>query len=296
MRPSARNGFTLVELLVVIAIIGVLVALLLPAVQSAREAARRAACLNNVRQLSMAQHNHESSYKYFSYPIDKAGPERSWSIPLLPFIEQPAIFAMYNQTLPWFDAANKDAISAPLKIFACASSPTGMGANRLYSGVTEKGKAYTGYIGDYAACRQVKDTLVSAGLVTMVGDGIISKDQPRKASDVTDGLSNTILFGERAGGPKHYINGAVNTTLPLSDGLCWGARANYTQLEGYQTDGITSPGPRPLNANNSEFYAFHSNGGNFGMGDGSVRFISKDISIQTFAALLTADGGEVVAD
>lgn len=286
-------GFTLVELLVVIAIIGVLVALLLPAVQAAREAARRSECLNNLKQLSMAQHNHESAFKYFSYPIDKSGPERSWSIPLLPFFEQQAVFNAYNQKLPWFDVANAGAISTPLKTFTCASSP--VTEQRLFSGATEKGIAYTGYIGDYAACRQVKETLLTAGLVPVVGDGIISKDLKRRAKDVRDGLSNTILFGERVGGPDHFINGAVNTSIALSDGLCWAARANYTQLEGYQADGVAAPGPRAMNANNSEFYGFHPGGANFGFGDGSVRFIREAISIDAFAALLTADGGEVLS-
>ncbi len=66
------------------------------------------------------------------------------------------------------------------------------------------------------------------------------------------------------------------------------------QLEGYQNDGITSPGPRPMNANNSEYYGFHSQGANFGFGDGSVRYLSQSVPIAVFAAMLTASGGEVV--
>ncbi len=294
LNQKRQVGFTLVELLVVIAIIGVLVSLLLPAVQMAREASRRTQCQSHVRQLSLAQHNHESAFKYFSYPVDKSGPERSWSIPLLPFLEQQALYDMYRQDLAWFAVENKPVISSPVKVFTCASSPTG--GNRVYTSVTEKGKAYTGYIGDFAACRQVKDTLLTAGLVPVVGDGIISKDMERRAADVVDGLSNTILFAERAGGPTHFINGKSNTTIALSDGLCWGARANYTQLEGYQSDGITSPGPRPMNANNSEFYGFHPGGINCGFGDGSVRFVNQNISIVTFAAMLTAFGNEVITE
>jgi prepilin-type processing-associated H-X9-DG protein len=92
----------------------------------------------------------------------------------------------------------------------------------------------------------------------------------------------------------HYINGHVDSSYPLSDGLCWGARANYMQLEGYQSDGITSPGPRPLNANNSEFYGFHASGANFGFGDGSVRYIQQGIPISVFSAMLTASAGEII--
>jgi prepilin-type N-terminal cleavage/methylation domain-containing protein/prepilin-type processing-associated H-X9-DG protein len=288
---ARRIGFTLVELLVVIAIIGVLVALLLPAVQAAREAARRSECLNNLKQLSLAQHNHESAFKFFSYPVDKSGPERSWSIPLLPFFEQQAVYDAYDLKVPWHNSANTAVISTPLQAFTCTSSP--VSDSRLFTGVTEKGIPYTGYIGDYAACRQVKDSLLTAGLVPVVGDGIISKDLKRRAKDVTDGLSNTILFGERVGGPDHYVNGAVNTSIALSDGLCWAARANYMQLEGRQADGVTAPGPRAMNADNSEYYGFHPGGANYGFGDGSVRFIHEEITISAFAALLTADGGEL---
>jgi prepilin-type processing-associated H-X9-DG protein len=140
----------------------------------------------------------------------------------------------------------------------------------------------------------VKSSLQAVGLVATIGDGIVSKDKRRRAAQVTDGLSNTIMFGERVGGPNHYVNGKIDNSTPLSDGLCWAARANYMQLEGYLSDGLTSPGPRPMNANNSEFYGFHSGGANFGFGDGSIRFVNQNVSIAVFAAMLTASGGEVI--
>ncbi len=112
---------------------------------------------------------------------------------------------------------------------------------------------------------------------------------------ITDGLSNTIMFGERAGGGSHYINGQAVTSPASAMAFGWAAKPNDITMTGYQSDGITNPGIRAFNANNDEFYSFHTNGGVFGIADGSVRFINSSISIQTFAALLTIQGGETIS-
>lgn len=290
MKPTGkRAAFTLIELLVVITIISLLMALLLPAIQRVREAANRMRCGNNQRQLVLAQHMHMNDYGYLSSPVDKSGPERSWSIMLLTYIEQESVQKAYNLTVPWFDVLNKPVITRPMPLFVCPSSPA---QERVASGVTDKGKPYTSYAGDYAGVRQVKDSIVAIGIVPKAGDGILGKDIKRKLTDVTDGTSNTIMFGDRAGGPEHYVNGQVVTTPPVSNGLGWGARANYIQLEGYYSDGLTTPGPRVMNANNDEFYSFHPGGCNFSFGDGSVHFLRADISPVVFAALLTCRAGE----
>lgn len=287
-----RVGFTLIELLVVIAIISLLMALLLPAVQKVREAANRMRCASNQRQLVLAQHMHMNDYGYLSSPVDKSGPERSWSIMLLNYLEQSALQMSYKMDQPWFASVNMPVITKPLALFICPSSPA---QERVYSGVTDKGKPYTSFAGDYAGVRQVKDSMVAVGLIPIAGDGILGKDIKRKLTDVLDGNSNTIMFGDRAGGPDHYVNGQVVTTPAASNGLGWGARANYIQLEGYLNDGLTSPGTRVMNANNDEFYSFHPQGGNFAFGDASVHFIRADIKATVFAALLTCKAGEALS-
>lgn len=148
-RPTFRRAFTLVELLVVIAIIGVLVALLLPAVQAAREAARRMACSNNLKQLGLAALNHESTYKELpasliielGLPPGGAGQPgspypgvvHSWAVQFLPYIEQSALYDQYNLKFPWFSSPqivpgtpdNQAVLRATVNTFLCPSTPGG---------------------------------------------------------------------------------------------------------------------------------------------------------------------------
>src|SRR5689334_3443079 len=135
-----KFGFTLVELLVVIAIIGILVVLLLPAIQSAREAARRTQCVNNLKQIGVAILNYETTKRSFPFgrwnvtndtskhtvpdrPIQKSN-DQSWQVVALPYAEEQSIASQYDLRKAWFDAANRTAISAPLAIFICPSVPT----------------------------------------------------------------------------------------------------------------------------------------------------------------------------
>src|SRR5688572_25384501 len=124
MQKRNRSAFTLVELLVVIAIIGVLVALLLPAVQAAREAARRMQCSNNLKQLALALHNYEGTYKTFP-PAGIDSNQMSWVVMLLPFIEQQPLFGNFNFTQGSWNAFNRIAVVQGVKIqgLRCPSAP-----------------------------------------------------------------------------------------------------------------------------------------------------------------------------
>src|SRR6478752_9077575 len=119
------RGFTLIELLVVIAIIAILIALLVPAVQKVRDAAARIQCANNLKQMGLALHNYHGAYQSFPTSVRPAGvtslPRVSWTIPLLPFIEQDNLRRQYDTTTNWDSAANLPLTSLPVKIFQCPS-------------------------------------------------------------------------------------------------------------------------------------------------------------------------------
>src|SRR3954454_21844016 len=119
-----RHGFTLIELLVVIAIIGVLVALLLPAVQMAREAARRTQCTNNLKQMGIAMHNHHDTEGTFPYGAFNS-PQSTWTFRVLPYLEQTAIFNALNMTKQWYQAENNTVVGMTISLFLCPSDPGG---------------------------------------------------------------------------------------------------------------------------------------------------------------------------
>ena len=233
-----RGGFTLVELLVVIAIIGILVGLLLPAVQAAREAARRMSCSNNIRQIGLALHNHESTYGAFpAWGLDfndavmsqnpyGSRQGHSFLVRILPFIEQGNIANRIDLKLPIIHpnnmpppyGTNDPTVVAPVPAFICPSSPGERTAdlgpyfsrNGLPLGPLLLGRT------DYAAPRGVDDSLAScAGYVNpaqfreggMLGSGNIQLQQLVKIGEAVDGTSNTICLTEFAGRPFLWYRG-----------------------------------------------------------------------------------------
>jgi prepilin-type N-terminal cleavage/methylation domain-containing protein len=311
-----RNGFTLIELLVVIAIIGVLVALLLPAVQAAREAARRTQCANNLKQLGLAAHNFHDTQGKLPSSVRPAGlttlPRIAGLTLSLHYIEQGNAYQAYNQSKNWFDPANLPVTARQFPTYLCPSTPE---PKRL-DGVPEA-SPWTGNlvaVTDYSPTIGVDQRLESAGLVDFAGTGILPKNGEPRLADVIDGLSNTIMYGESAGRPYVYRQGRKVGNLPgrRVNGGGWSRPASDFSLDGSSFDGATLPGPCPLNCTNGddfgstpfphpyygtegtgEAFAFHPGGAQFALGDGSVRFISQTIGIRDFARLITRDKGEV---
>jgi len=332
-----RAGFTLIELLVVIAIIAVLVSLLLPAVQSAREAARRAQCVNNLKQVGLGLHNFESTNSFFPpsgirgsgvcRPMNiNVGPDGN-ILPsgqrassylfthILPYMEQQPLYASYNIKLDFRRADNSTAVSTLIPTLLCPSSAN---PNKYHTfddaagDSVSTGGPYTNVrtaVTDYAVNNGVEENLAKSGLIDLadwrqyamlrnVTGG--EPDNVTRIAQVTDGLSNTIMMSESAGRPDYYVSGARRHPTILKPGEgAGGGWADYDTgytLHSYTLDGSRTPGPCFTSCyNGNEDYSFHPGGGNYLMGDGSVRFLKGTTNIRLYVRLLTRDQGEVVS-
>ena len=313
---TRSGGFTLVELLVVIAIIGVLVSLLLPAVQAAREAARRSQCQNNLRQLALAAHNFHDTNLKFPSSVRPGGlttaPRIAGITFLLPYIEQNNMYDKYDQTRNWSDPVNLPVTSKQVSTFLC---PSALEPKRL-DGLPEASPWQANLVAatDYSPTIGVDQRLKAAGLVDEIGAGILTKNGEPRMAEVTDGLSNTILYAESASRPSLYRQGKKIGSLPGQrvNAGGWARPASDFSLDGSSYDGATLPGPCAINCTNgedvgsssfphpyygsegtAEVYSFHPGGANFAFGDGSVRSIAATVEIRDFARLVTRSGGEV---
>ncbi|MEL6109196.1 MAG: DUF1559 domain-containing protein [Planctomycetota bacterium] len=299
---SRRRGFTLVELLVVIAIIGILIGLLLPAVQSAREAARRMQCANNLRQVALAAHNYHASFKRFPRQSEP-GLGHTWAAALLPYYEQGSVYEEYDFNYRWNHAQNQQAIRRKIELLLCPSSPKGDELDFINANVQT---ATT----DYVPHGSVTTQLINAGFVEerRSRDGLINRSVTR-FRDVLDGLSNTLILVEDAGRPQYWVLGRFgprtnnngcgnfNVTNGRTRGGGWANPVNMIPMHGFNRDGLTCVGPQVINAtNNNEAYSFHIGGINVNLGDGSTRFISEQIDIEIYASLITMRGREILGE
>ncbi len=315
LRRLERAGFTLVELLVVIAIIGILVSLLLPAVQAARESARRTQCSNNLKQLGLAAHNFHDTYGKLPSSVRPAGlttlPRIAGLTFLLPYIEGQTLYDQYDQSQNWHAAANKPVVSMQVATFLCPSTPNPLRLDGLPEANPWKNDVAA--VTDYSPTISVDQRLLTAGLVDKAGEGVLVKNGQPRLADVLDGLSNTILYAESAGRPYLYRGRERVGDLPgmRVNAGGWSRPASDFSVDGSSYDGATLPGPCALNCTNGEdvggsafpvpyygtegtgeAYAFHPGGANFALADGSVRFIAQTISIREFARLVTRAGSE----
>jgi prepilin-type N-terminal cleavage/methylation domain-containing protein len=335
MKPSSRPAFTLIELLVVIAIIAILIGLLVPAVQQVREAAARAQCENNLKQIGLAMHSYHDTYKKFppgyidgntdpnSTPDNDVGPGWGWASYLLPYLEQGNVYRQINFNQPVGGGSNVAVSQLALVIFQCPSDPYQQPVPVYDSSFTNP--IATVAHGNYVGCNGWQECFNGAGgnpqpgpgadglsgNFGQAGVGLFYRNSRNRVASVRDGMSNTIFAGERSGdhSPSTWTGAVAGGRCPA-----WMATQPPSPYS-------PPPGPAYDNADFGEalvlahcngthlpsadfpifdpdtFYSMHAGkGANFVFGDGSVHFLTSGINPNTYQALSTIAGGEVAND
>jgi prepilin-type N-terminal cleavage/methylation domain-containing protein len=327
LRRNNFSAFTLVELLVVIAIIGLLIALLLPAVQAAREAARRMECSNKIRQIALACHNHHDAKQVFPFGVLSTSETNtanrwsqtgrhgiSWSVQLFPFMElqsvqdqMVSVLKMNNSSftldepiqtgdINWSTGTtnNPDSVTSTLPLnaskielsqFFCPSCPIGSKTPN-YSN-----NAKSNYVGILGA--EPMGNWESRGY-NFKANGIFYPHSKTNFDTITDGTSNTLMFSECSAiiqfGTSNWISPAPPLIGPET------AKFMGTCLKSAYNDPVNFKINTP-NASNNEYHvsSLHLGGANFGIGDGSGRFIAETIDMVLYGQLATCAGGESVS-
>jgi prepilin-type N-terminal cleavage/methylation domain-containing protein len=306
-RLFARPAFTLVELLVVIAIIGVLASLLLPAVQQAREAARRMACGSNLRQILVGIHNYESAYKVF--PAGWTTHGAFWTASILPQIDQTPLYDTLlfqeNGLGNWDNrnSPNYKACQQVIPVYRCPSMPSPL--SKTYNGIELRAQiAYRGngssrVSSDDANSRPVGNTH-SFEQVDL--DGVFYGCSRTSFASILDGTSNTVFVGEShtdpdfskdGNGMDFWGIGGPQVDPCTCDGGSAGSEFSETVASMFPQLNLQILKPssdgRLMEV---AFGSYHFGGGHMGMGDGSVTFMTDNIDINIYRALGSRDGGE----
>ncbi|MDO4576052.1 MAG: DUF1559 domain-containing protein [Planctomycetia bacterium] len=305
--PHPGPAFTLVELLVVIAIIGMLVGLLLPAVQQAREAARRMSCSNNMRQIGLACHTYAAGHNEKLPPgsdkINDGNGRFSFLAYILPNVEQLALYQQIDfqatGTAAWNYMSSQSEIAATLiPTYVCPS----FGENPVSTKASHEFGALSTYNGNAGAIRKASEGRTETVLVRkcVVGDvphnGLFDWGvEDIRFASVRDGLSNTLMLGEI---PAPKIRECVSLNTYPYYARCWicGSYNSNTQPF-YCAKVCENPINRPENKanrmNHQSFGSQHPGGCNFAFGDGSVHFVTEGIDFTLYRDLATRNGGEV---
>ncbi len=300
-----QRGFTLIELLVVIAIIGVLIALLLPAVQAAREAARRAQCTNNLKQLALAANNYESTNGCFpgntyEAPCSSCYQNFSAFVRLLPFTEQGPLYNAVNFSWTDYDAPNITVHGIKIATLACPSdpwSPSQISPNTPNASFNFNMKTlppgtwqqqFTSYAvnnGTFPDPGFRMYYMSSTPQEYQMLNGVIYADSAVKIAEITDGTSNTMIFGEHA----KMLMAKFNPTYQNSD-MSWDSPQHYDTTFATLFPLNVQSNNQNLAGGSVSYYfsqgatSMHPGGANFAFCDGSVHFLKNSINSWSYAS------------
>lgn len=329
-RSLPKRGFTLIELLVVIAIIAILIALLLPAVQQAREAARRSTCKNNMKQLGLALHNYNDNFLVL--PIGtQTGSYSNWRVAILPYIDQANVYAQLSRPNGYWAHSgfpgNTILYQVRLPVYKCPSNSYGMTNTTDYSLSDSNSDPslqsmivdYVGISGatpDPAGRTSVCTGDVLANSSSNCNSGMLIPYKSARFRDCTDGTSNTVILAEQSGQVNGAQKGAnalgawhgwanaslstwnAGTPLPLSSGGYWYA-AGTTTVRNPPNAFWSSGAPGYANSAysaNTVLNSHHVGGVHAVLTDGSVRFLSENIDMNTLRQLCVRDDGQVIGE
>lgn len=316
---QCRRGFTLVELLVVIAIIGILIALLLPAVQAAREAARRSQCSNNLHQLALALHNYHDTYKVFPLGVlqDNLGaefgyPRLTWGIHLYPYIEQQAVYDQFifapGVSGTMYLGVNADHAGAPSRaVIPCMLCPSDSRGSTVYAhpGIkpneTSKGN-YATFFGNLNKGETRAPTANSGHLPAAFGYRRVA------LADILDGTSNTMAFGEMLRGgsdPAESMRGSYWYDFPGGAWIFTTNPPNSPIADRIRSSSCPATANQPHlnlpcigtngNAETCASRSRHPGGVQVAMCDGSATFVTETVGLDIWRALGSIDGREAVS-
>ncbi len=291
----SSSGFTLIELLVVIAIIAILISLLLPAVQQAREAARRSQCRNNLKQLGLAVHNYHDQFSMLppgwigvnavGQPDTEGLNGWAWGTRLLPNLDQAPMYGRINFSLSVADPAHSALIRSSLPTFRCPSDvgPAEWTILSEADGSSLATLASANYVGvfgttDIDACEGVPAPFQCRG------DGALFHNSRLPFSNFTDGLSSTLILGE------HRTNEQLDWHSTWAGFIPEGEEAAVRFL------GTCDHTPNSPSNHIDDFSSLHVGGAHFTLGDGAVRFVSTNIDLRLYQSLATRAGNEPTGD